>query len=72
MVREDTWSFPNERAIAIRIASPKLASQAPRVKRIKMKKLFGWYAGDSCIVVRRIIERIIVSRVRRAIRRLVR
>ena len=38
MVKVDKRSDPEERDIATKIASPKLASQAPRVRRINRKK----------------------------------
>ena len=70
--RQETWSDPWVRAIAVRRASPSAASQAPRVKIIITKKAFGWVAAEYSVIIRTVVNRMAASKVSSVIKRWVR
>lgn len=62
-------SFPYDRAIRTSSLKPRAASQAPRVKIIKLKKANGTWENDITIGTNRTSDSIMLSRASRAINR---
>ncbi len=69
---EDRRSEPNDRDMATRIASPRAASQAPRVRRMKRKKVLFCAVRAWVRIMRAVSVRRILSVAKRTIRRWVR
>lgn len=65
---EDTWSLPNVRAIETRQARPSLASQAPKVKRIKGKNISIELIVPDKKILSNAKVRIMASRARRLVK----
>lgn len=72
MEREVKRSEPNVRAMAIRMASPRLASQAPRVSKRNKKNVFIWVVKACVSNSRNVSVKIIDSVARSTISRCVR